>query len=120
MNQYQKVLLQFPSTKKVFQPGGRWPVAGEVFRQPDLARTLRDIAQHGADSFYRGPMAAHIAKFYQANGGVLSEEDLAAYQAKWVTPISTTYRGYTFYTQPPSSSGIAVLEQLNMLEGYDL
>ena len=120
MNQYQKVLLQFPSTKKVFQLGGRWPVAGEVFRQPDLARTLRDIAQHGADSFYRGPIAAHIAKFYHANGGVLSEEDLAAYQAKWVTPISTTYRGYTFYTQPPSSSGIAVLEQLNMLEGYDL
>src|SRR6202023_2005266 len=89
-------------------------------RQPDLARTLKDIAQHGADSFYRGPMAAHIAHFYQANGGVLSEEDLAAYQAKWVTPISTTYRGYTFYTQPPSSSAIAVLEQLNMLEGYEL
>src|ERR1700730_8291765 len=120
MNQYQKVLLEFPSTKKVFQPSGRWPVAGEVFRQPDLARTLKDIAQHGANSFYRGPMAAHIAQFYQANGGVLSEEDLAAYQAKWVTPISTTYRGYTFYTQPPSSSAIAVLEQLNMLEGYQL
>lgn len=120
MNQYQKVLLEFPSTKKAFQPGGRWPKAGEIFRQPDLANTLKDIAEHGADAFYRGPMATRIAQFYQANGGVLSEDDLAAYQAKWVTPISTTYRGYTFYTQPPSSSAIAVLEQLNMLEAYDL
>jgi gamma-glutamyltranspeptidase / glutathione hydrolase len=113
-------LLEFSSTKKVFQPDARWPKAGEIFRQPDLAKTLKDIAEHGADAFYRGPMATRIAQFYQANGGVLSEDDLAGYQAKWVTPISTTYRGYTFYTQPPSSSAIAVLEQLNMLEAYDL
>lgn len=111
---------QFPSTMKVMQPNGRWPVAGEIFRQPDLARTLKEIAKNGADVFYRGPMAARIAKFYQDNGGVLSTEDLAEYQAKWGTPISTTYRGYIFYTQPPSSSAIAVLEQLNMLEAYDL
>ena len=120
MKEYQKVLQEFPSTTKVLQPNGRWPVAGEVFRQPDLARTLKDIAKNGADAFYRGPLAAHIAQFYQANGGVLSTEDLAGYQAKWVTPISTNYRGYTFYTQPPSSSAIAVLEQLNILEAYDL
>ena len=111
---------QFPSTMKVMKPNGRWPVAGEVFRQPDLARTLKEIAKDGADAFYRGPMAARIAKFYEENGGVISTDDLAAYKAKWVTPISTTYRGYTFYTQPPSSSAIAVLEQLNMLEAYDL
>jgi gamma-glutamyltranspeptidase/glutathione hydrolase len=120
MKEYQKVLQEFPSTMKVFQPSGRWPMAGEIFRQPDLARTLKDIAEHGADVFYNGPMASRIAQFYQMNGGVLSATDLAEYQAKWVTPISTTYRGYTFYTQPPSSSAIAVLEQLNMLEGYDL
>jgi gamma-glutamyltranspeptidase/glutathione hydrolase len=120
MKEYQKVLQEFPSTTKVLRPNGRWPVAGEIFRQPDLARTLKDIAKNGADAFYRGPLAAHIAQFYQANGGVLSTEDLASYQAKWVTPISTTYRGYTFYTQPPSSSAIAVLEQLNILEAYDL
>lgn len=120
MKEYQKVLEEFPSTTKVLQPNGRWPVAGEIFRQPDLARTLKVIAKNGADAFYRGPLAAHIAQFYQANGGVLSAEDLAGYQAKWVTPISTNYRGYTFYTQPPSSSAIAVLEQLNMLEAYDL
>jgi gamma-glutamyltranspeptidase/glutathione hydrolase len=120
MKEYRKVLQEFPSTTKVLQPNGRWPVAGEIFRQPDLARTLKDIAKNGADAFYRGPLAAHIAQFYQANGGVLSTEDLAGYQAKWVTPISTNYRGYTFYTQPPSSSAIAVLEQLNILEAYDL
>jgi len=120
MKEYQKVLQEFPSTTKVLQPNGRWPVAGEIFRQPDLARTLKDIATNGADAFYRGPLAAHMVQFYQANGGVLGTEDLAGYQAKWVTPISTNYRGYTFYTQPPSSSAIAVLEQLNMLEAYDL
>src|SRR6202049_1732608 len=120
MNQYQKVLQEFPSTIKVLQPNGRWPMAGEIFRQPDLARTLRNIAKDGADAFYRGTLAAHIAEFYQANGGGLSAEDLAGYQAKWGGPISTNYRGYTFYTQPPSSSAIAVLEQLNMLEAYEL
>jgi gamma-glutamyltranspeptidase / glutathione hydrolase len=120
IREHQKILQEFPSTTKVFQPGGRWPVAGEIFRQPDLARTLRDIAKHGADVFYNGRMASRIGQFYQANGGVLSSNDLAEYQAKWVTPISTIYRGYTFYTQPPSSSAIAVLEQLNMLEAYDL
>lgn len=120
MKEYQKVLQEFPSTIKVLQPNGRWPMAGEIFRQPDLARTLKNIAKNGADAFYRGTLAAHIAEFYQANGGVLSAEDLAGYEAKWVAPISTNYRGYTFYTQPPSSSAIAVLEQLNMLEAYDL
>jgi gamma-glutamyltranspeptidase/glutathione hydrolase len=116
----QHLSQQFPSTMKVMQPNGRWPVAGEVFRQPDLARTLKEIAKNGADAFYRGPMAVRIAKFYEENGGVITTDDLAGYQAKWVTPISTTYRGYSFYTQPPSSSAIAVLEQLNMLEAYDL
>lgn len=117
---YQKVLQEFPTTMKVFQPHGRLPTRGEIFLQPDLARTLRDIARNGVDAFYSGPIASRIVQFYQANGGLLGGDDLAEYQAKWVTPISTTYRGYTFYTQPPSSSGIAVLEQLNMLEGYDL
>ena len=116
----ENLTTRLPSTMKVMQPNGRWPVAGEIFRQPDLARTLKEIAKNGAEAFYRGPMAARIAKFYDDNGGVLSTEDLAGYEAKWVTPISTTYRGYTFYTQPPSSSAIAVLEQLNMLEAYDL
>jgi gamma-glutamyltranspeptidase/glutathione hydrolase len=104
----------------VFLPGGRVPQPGEIFRQPDLAHTLKQIAANGADVFYKGAIADRIAQFYKENGGVLAKDDLTAYQAKWVTPISTTYRGYTFYTQPPSSSAIAVLEQLNLLEAYDL
>jgi gamma-glutamyltranspeptidase/glutathione hydrolase len=81
---------------------------------------LKGVAEHGTDYFYRGDVAKGIEKFFRENGGVLSADDLENYQAKWLTPISTTYRGYTVYTQPPSSSAVAVLEQLNMLEGYDL
>jgi gamma-glutamyltranspeptidase len=119
MTEYARILTE-PSMAKVFRPAGHLPRAGELFRQPDLARTLRAIAEHGANWFYTGPLGARIVKFMQENGGILTARDLSNYRAKWVTPISTTYRGYTFYTQPPSSSGIAVLEQLNMLEGDDL
>lgn len=117
---YGEEFAKFPSTARVFLPGGQALKAGDIFRQPDLARTLKGIAGHGADYFYRGEVATRIAQFFQESGGVLTADDLANYQAKWVTPISTSYRGYTVYTQPPSSSAVAVLEQLNMLEGYDL
>jgi gamma-glutamyltranspeptidase / glutathione hydrolase len=117
---YRGEFERFPSTARVFLPDGRAPKAGDIFRQPDLARTLKGVAGQGSDYFYRGDVRKRIAKFFQDNGGVLSTDDLANYQAKWLTPISTTYRGYTVYTQPPSSSAIAVLEQLNVLEGYDL
>ena len=112
--------LDYPSTRRVFFPGDRLPRAGEIFRQPDLARTLRDIADHGVAAFYKGPTAHKIVDFYQANGGVLTYEDLATYEAKWVEPISTTYHGYTIYTSPPNSSGLAMLLQFNLLDGYDL
>lgn len=112
--------LNYPSSRRVFFPGGRAPRPGEVFRQPDLARTLRRIAKEGPDVFYKGDIARGIAEFYQRHGGLLTYDDLAAYEARWVEPISTTYRGYTVYTQPPNSSGIALLLQLNLLEGFDL
>ncbi len=117
---YRDEFAKFPSTARVFLPNGRAPKMGDIFRQPDLARTLKGVAEYGTDYFYRGDVATRVAKFFEENGGVLTANDLANYQAKWVTPISTTYRGYTVYTQPPSSSAVAVLEQLNMLEGYDL
>jgi gamma-glutamyltranspeptidase/glutathione hydrolase len=113
-------LQKFPATAKVFLPGGRVPKPGEIFRQPDLARTLNNIAANGADVFYKGEMPRRIGKFFEDHGGVLTATDIEDYKTQWVTPISTTYRGYTFYTQPPSSSGIAVLEQLNLLEGFDV
>ena len=117
---YQHEFANFPSTARVFLPDGRAPKAGDIFRQPDLARTLKGVAEHGTDYFYRDDAAKGIAKFFHENGGVLTADDLANYRAKWLRPISTTYRGYTVYTQPPSSSAVAVLEQLNMLEGFDL
>jgi gamma-glutamyltranspeptidase len=113
-------LSSFPSTAKVFYPGGHVPQPGEVFRQPDLARTLKQVAAKGADAFYRGAMPERIGKFFEEHGGILRGTDIEGYQTRWVAPISVTYRGYTVYTQPPSSSGIAVLEQLNLLEGFDV
>jgi gamma-glutamyltranspeptidase len=113
-------LSSFPSTAKVFYPGGHVPQPGEVFRQPDLARTLKQIASKGADAFYKGVMPERIGKFFEEHGGILRGSDIEGYQTHWVAPISVTYRGYTVYTQPPSSSGLAVLEQLNLLEGFDL
>jgi gamma-glutamyltranspeptidase/glutathione hydrolase len=113
-------LAAFPSTASVFLPDGHVPQPGEIFRQPDLARTLTAIATGGADVFYKGEMPRRIGKFFEEHGGVLAAADIESYEARWVAPISTTYRGYTLYTQPPSSSGIAVLEQLNILEGFDV
>lgn len=104
---YQQEFAKYPSSAKVFLPGGRAPKTGEIFRQPDLAKALKGVAEHGSDYFYRGEVANRIAKFFQDNGGVLTATDLANYQAKWLTPISTTYRGYTVYTQPPSSPSLS-------------
>lgn len=112
--------LDYPSTRRVFFPGGRAPSVGDVFRQADLARTLKRIAAEGADVFYKGEIARRIAAFYAQSGGILAYEDLAGYEAKWVEPISVDYRGYSVYTQPPNSSGIAVLMQLRLLEGFEL
>jgi gamma-glutamyltranspeptidase/glutathione hydrolase len=116
----RNVLSQFPSSAKIFLPGGQAPRPGEIFRQPDLARTLKEVAAHGPDVFYRGDIADRIDRFYREHDGVLRKDDLETYKELWFKPISTTYRGYTFYTQPPTSSAIAVLEQLNLLEGYQL
>jgi len=117
---HAKELQEFPSTRRTYFPEGRLPRVGEVFKQPDLARTLKRIATEGADVFYKGDIARDIAKFYAANGGILAYEDLANYEANWVEPISIDYRGYQIFTQPPNSSGIAVLMQLRLLEGFDL
>ena len=117
---HRTLLEQFPSSAGVLLPEGKVPEPGDLFVEADLARTLESIAERGADEFYSGATARQIANFYAEHSGLLTQEDLSAYQPRWVQPISTTYRGYTFYTQPPNSSAIAVLEQLNLLEGFDL
>ncbi len=114
------LLAQFPTTAAIFAPDGRIPQDGERFRQPDLARSLRAIAEGGRDVFYTGEVGRAIAAFSQSNGGFLAEADLAAHRSNWVAPISGVYRGYRVYEFPPNSQGLAALEMLNILDGYDL
>jgi gamma-glutamyltranspeptidase / glutathione hydrolase len=99
---------------------GRAPRPGEVFQQPDLAATLSAVAEGGADAFYGGEIARSIARAVQEAGGYLAEEDLAEHESTWVEPISTDYRGVRVYEIPPPGQGVAALEILNILEGFDL
>jgi len=114
------VLGPWSSSAETYLAGGRVPRTGEVLRQPNLARTYKTLASEGRDAFYRGPLARSITEYIQQCGGVLSMEDMAQHHSDWVTPISTSYRGYDVYEFPPNSQGIAALEMLNIIEGYDL
>ncbi|GIW00480.1 gamma-glutamyltransferase [Roseiflexus sp.] len=113
-------LAAHPDTARTYLPQGRAPRAGELFRQPGLARSLRLIAEGGRDAFYRGAIAAAIAATSARDGGALTLEDLAAHRSTWETPISVTYRGYTVYECPPNGQGITALIALNILEGFDM
>ncbi|MDR3097106.1 MAG: gamma-glutamyltransferase [Paraburkholderia sp.] len=93
---------------------------GEIFRQPELANTLKQIADGGADAFYKGAIAKKIVADLQANGGVLTYNDFANHRANWVKPISVDYRGYQAYNFPPNTQGFASLEILNILNNYDV
>jgi len=99
---------------------GRAPRAGEIFRQPNLARTLRTLAHGGRDAFYKGEIAKAIVNYSEKNGGFISLADLAAQKSEWVQPISTNYRGYTVYEIPPNGQGLTALLTLNILESFDL
>jgi gamma-glutamyltranspeptidase/glutathione hydrolase len=103
-----------------FLPGGRPPEPGEIFRQPDLTRTLAAVAEDGSDAFYEGEIACSIAGAVRAAGGYLSAEDLREHETLWVEPIHADYRGVRVYEIPPPGQGIAALEMLNVLEGFDL
>jgi gamma-glutamyltranspeptidase/glutathione hydrolase len=103
----------------VFAPGGRTPRAGEWFRVPALARSLRAVAEGGADAFYRGPLADAIVAASRARSGFFAEEDLALHESTWVEPITTTYRGFTVAELPPNGQGLAALLALNVLENFD-
>ncbi len=109
-----------PEAAKTFLVDGRAPRAGEVFRNPDLANTLRLIAQHGPAGFYEGKTAEAILALERDKGGTMTAADLKDYQPEWVEPISTTYRGWTVYELPPNTQGIAALMMLNMMEQYPL
>ena len=103
-----------------YLPQGRPPQTGEIFVNKNLASTLRQIATGGRDAFYRGEIARRIIKFTQSQGGLHTLDDLARQTSNWIDPVSTTYRGYTAYELPPNTQGIAALQMLNILEGYDV
>ncbi len=117
---HDKYLAEFPESRRVFQRDGKYYQPGEVFRQPDLARTLERIAEK-PDDFYHGTLARELAAAIQKGGGLITAEDLAHYEVKEREPVRGTYRGYEVISAPPPSSGGTVLiESLNILEGYDL
>jgi gamma-glutamyltranspeptidase / glutathione hydrolase len=99
---------------------GRAPEKSQLFRNPALATTLERIASNGRDGFYKGETAQRIDSFLREHGGFLSSRDLAEHKSEWVEPVSTNYRGYDIWELPPNTQGIAVLQMLNILEGYDL
>jgi gamma-glutamyltranspeptidase/glutathione hydrolase len=112
---------QYASTARVFSKDGRPYVPGDVLRQKDLARTLKRIQKKGKDGFYAGKTAQLIASYMREHGGLITEEDLARYEAVEQPPTHGTYRGYDVYSMaPPSSGGVVLTEMLNILEGYDV
>jgi gamma-glutamyltranspeptidase/glutathione hydrolase len=109
-----------PATAANYLVAGRPPALGEVFKQADLARTLKAVAEGGAEAFYRGEIAERIVAFSQANGGLFSLEDFADHTPTWVAPISTEYHGVRLHECPPNGQGIVALMALNILKGFDL
>ncbi|HJO05494.1 MAG TPA: gamma-glutamyltransferase [Acidobacteriota bacterium] len=111
---------QYPGFKEIYMPNGRTPAAGEIFKNAALGNTLETIGREGRDAFYKGDIARSIDQYMEELGGFLSYEDLAAHEGNWVEPMSTTYRGYTVWELPPNGQGIAALQMLNIMEGYDV
>jgi len=113
-------LSQYPNFADTYLPSGSMPEKGDIFKNPYLANTYEKIAEGGADAFYKNEIAQTIASHVQEQGGFLSVEDLAAHESEWIEPVSTNYRGYDVWELPPNGQGIAALQILNILEGYDI
>lgn len=112
--------LEAPGFAETFLIDGRAPKKGELFRNLGLAATLRKIGESGRDAYYGGTFAKTACEFVREHGGYLSEEDFAEHKSEWVEPVSTDYRGLTLWELPPNGQGIAALQILNILEGFDL
>jgi gamma-glutamyltranspeptidase/glutathione hydrolase len=120
MNHSVERLGKYEGFEATYMPTGHTPRKGEIFKNPRLADTLEKIAKGGRDEFYKGDIARIIAAFMKSQGGFLSYEDLASHRSEWVEPVSTNYRGYDVWELPPNGQGIAALQILNVLEGYDI
>ncbi len=114
-------MSRLPDSERVWLPNGRAPRAAELFQNPEFARTLQTIANDGYDAFYLGDIGRQIAEAVQADGGVLSQDDLATYQAEWIEPISIEYgNGFVFHEIPPNGQGLTALLALNIAKQFDL
>jgi gamma-glutamyltranspeptidase/glutathione hydrolase len=113
-----QVLSEQPGFLDTFTTDGKAPAVGELWRNPDLANTLAEIAADGRSGFYEGRVAEQMASFIQKHGGYITVEDLAAHKGEWIEPVSTSYRGVDVWQLPPNGQGIAVLELLNIMEGF--
>jgi len=116
----EKLLSAQAPAAALYMPNGHTLRTGELFRNPDLAASLKLIAAQGRDGFYKGETARRIVAFSKEQGGAMTAADLAAYSSEWVEPISTTYRGWTVYELPPNGQGIAALMMLNLMEQFPL
>lgn len=114
------LLTPWPESVRVYLPGGKAPEPGAVFRNPDLARSYRILAEGGRDAFYEGEIAEAVVACSRDVGGLFSPEDFRDHATTWDDPVSVDYRGHTVWELPPSGQGIAALQMLNILEGYDL
>jgi gamma-glutamyltranspeptidase/glutathione hydrolase len=116
----EEVLKKDPAAARTYLINGHAPRVGEIFRNPDLARSLKEIASKGRDAFYKGEIAKLILACSRQHGGTLTASDLAEFSSEWVEPISTTYHGWTVYEIPPNGQGIAALMMLNIMENFPL
>jgi gamma-glutamyltranspeptidase / glutathione hydrolase len=113
-------LRRWKTSSEAYLRDGEVPPAGEILRQPNLARTLRTLAEGGIDAFYEGPVAEEIVRFSQENGGLLQQEDFSSYRPHWEEPISISYRGYDVFCAGPPCSGIQYLQTLGIVSGFDM
>jgi gamma-glutamyltranspeptidase / glutathione hydrolase len=111
---------RYPYGAAIFFKEGKPRPPADVLKQPDLAATLKTVAASGPAAFYGGPLAERFVSYFRENGGLLTVKDFAQYRAKWLEPLSTTYRDYVVYSQPPGGSGVTVLQALNVLEQFDV
>jgi gamma-glutamyltranspeptidase/glutathione hydrolase len=116
----ERRLRQDPGSSAVFLPDGKLPRAGELFKNPALAKALRLISEKGRDAYYNGPIAENLVALSDKVGGLFSLDDFHKHTSTWVEPVSTTYRGYEVWEIPPPCQGIATLQMLNLLEPFDL
>lgn len=110
---------KYPNVDMHYYPNGKVAGEGDIFKNPNLGQTLERLGKEGRDVFYKGDMAKTMDAFMKKNGGFLSYEDLASHTSTWIEPVSVNYRGYDVWELPPNGQGIAALQMLNILEGYD-